>query len=406
MHRTDMRKPKPDQTPETPAEEPAAPAMFYKPKPQRTEVRRAAAFPEATPRRAANSNRMAELAGNVWLGALMAETVWLAVLVLLWLPVTRGAAGLELDIDAAIRLFALGVLGTVVIFAGAAFVGAARRSDRASAHLARVSQRLTEPVGAAANEVVGLGTAVRQEIESLNNSLEGALKRVGMLEAIVREKAAQIDHSTATLEKRVGRLDELLGSERTKIEAMARDLDANVLKLVERIEARTRAVTEANARAEASFKKSETATAEQTRLLTAASEEALRAAKQAETVLRTQREELVKAGAGTLERAEAIAQRYREQTEALEAMSARFDTEQTKMRAVIEDQRSLATDLASSIESQAQRIDDTLRRTLSELMETSTQLAERTAASGTVFSERMAAVRKEGSVSTEALVVA
>ncbi|MCP5433817.1 MAG: hypothetical protein H6923_11165, partial [Alphaproteobacteria bacterium] len=125
-----------------------APEMFYRNSPRKAEPKRrtnAVARTGAPPVKSSAG-------GLAWIGALVLEAAWLGGLVLLWWPITEGAA-LDLSYDNLFRFGFIGLFGTVLIFGSAALFAAARRSNVMAANLGRLSQRLTEPVGGAANEV-------------------------------------------------------------------------------------------------------------------------------------------------------------------------------------------------------------------------------------------------------------
>ena len=338
--------------------------------------------------------------------ALIATGLWFTVsLIAFWNSMTSGGAA-NMTAGGTFGFVAIAFSPPIFFFVSAHLYESAKHMQRMTLALGRTAKRLTEPVSTAANDVVDLGTAVRQEIDSLNNSIEGALKRVSMLEAIVREKASAIDNSALHLEQRVEVLDARLMAERDRIEGMARLLSDESEEIAKLLSDQAQAVTDATDRVDGQLSSSREALIREAQQLAETVDSVVERVSRVGETIAQQGAKLEDISEKALDRTDTIVGRYEQQRLALGAVHDELAADQRRVDTALESQRRVLSELSELVSAQAGRIEDAVRRCLEDLDGSLGDTAQRAEDVAATFADRLRDLKTQSGECTDALLAA
>jgi len=254
-----------------------------------------------------------------------------------WLAHRGDPAGWSLlsSYPAGIVMFAL-VVPALLLFAGY-ILSRSMTTAHAAEVIADSARAYTEPSATALREVETVGEAVRDQIDTLNEGIDGALMRLAKVEAMIRTHVDAIETAGVAIEDRSNAASERVAAERDRLMELTETLNAKAEAFAQSITERTEAGAQTLNAADEKIVAVQTRFDERLGGLETAADRALKSFELLRTALHDVDQD-VKAKTENLEKIAADAERVREKAnKSLDA--ARADSEKAFTQALQEEAR-------------------------------------------------------------------
>ncbi len=297
---------------------------------------------------------------------------WAVSLSLLWLGSSAafvyGAYGNNSEFLLTLDPLLLGTLAALILLpVGFIWVGTAAllwviSFNETALRLATISRELIDPKTTAANDVAKLGATIRKELDGLNREVDGAVSRVGMLEARIKEQTTQIADTADKVETQTSEITAKLTEERERVEAITATLAEEGRNIVETFDAQALAIDSSAEDATRALKDAESALSTRTKGLSAAAQEAASTTESIAQDIERETGKLETVSANARSRSEAITARFDEQHKLMTEAVDKQAEQQTRLDATMDQHQRLIAKTAEAVGEQIAKMSETVTK--------------------------------------------